>query len=117
MEYVYILKCADNTYYTGHKAELQDIIRRLNKENVTYTSPRRPLTLVTYIAFSDKYSAIHFEKYLKSSSGRHSRINGWFNINRIALNKLQLFQVFLNFLNSVFRYFPHFCGRFNCRIK
>ncbi|MEA1898179.1 MAG: GIY-YIG nuclease family protein, partial [Bacteroidota bacterium] len=31
MEYVYILKCADNTYYTGHTNNLDDRIRRHSK--------------------------------------------------------------------------------------
>ena len=70
MEYVYILKCADNTYYTGHTANLDERIKRHNKGENTYTSPRRPFILVTFIAFSDKYKAISFEKYLKSGSGK-----------------------------------------------
>ena len=70
MEYVYLLKCADDTYYTGHTANLDDRINRHNKGENTYTNPRRPITLVTYIAFSDKYKAINFEKYLKSGSGK-----------------------------------------------
>jgi putative endonuclease len=70
MEYVYILKCADNTYYTGHTADLDDRINRHNKGENIYTKPRRPVRLVTYLAFSDKYKAINFEKYLKSGSGK-----------------------------------------------
>ena len=70
MEYGYILRCADNTYYTGHTANLDDRINRHNKGENTYTQPRRPVVLVTYIAFSDKYKAINFEKYLKSGSGK-----------------------------------------------
>ena len=70
MEYVYILKCSDNTYYTGHTSNLDDRIKRHNKGENTYTRPRRPVVLVTYIAFSDKYKAYGFEKYLKSGSGK-----------------------------------------------
>ena len=77
MEYVYILKCADNTYYTGHTANLDERIRRHNKGENTYTKPRRPIVLVTYLVFSDKYKAYAFEKYLKSGSGKafaHKRL-------------------------------------------
>ena len=70
MEYVYILRCADKTFYTGHTSNLDDRIRRHNKGENTFTKPRRPVVLVTYIAFSDKYKAINFEKYLKSGSGK-----------------------------------------------
>jgi len=70
MEYVYILKCADSTYYTGHTANLDERIKRHNKGENIYTKPRRPVTLMTYLAFSDKYKAINFEKYLKSGSGK-----------------------------------------------
>lgn len=70
MEYVYILKCADNTFYTGHTTSLEDRIRRHNKGENVYTKPRRPVILITYLAFSDKYKAINFEKYLKSGSGK-----------------------------------------------
>jgi len=70
MEYVYILKCADGTYYTGHTKNLEDRIKRHHKGENTYTKPRRPVELITYLAFSDKYKAYNLEKYLKSGSGR-----------------------------------------------
>ena len=70
MEYVYILKCADNSYYTGHTSDLNERIRRHNKGENTYKKPRRPIVLVTYLAFTNKYKAIAFEKYLKSGSGK-----------------------------------------------
>ena len=70
MEYVYILKCADNTYYTGHTVNLNDRIKRHNKGENIYTKSRRPVVLITYLAFSDKYKAIAFEKYLKPGSGK-----------------------------------------------
>ncbi len=70
MEFVYILKCADNTYYTGHTANLDERIIRHNKGEIIYTKTRRPVVLVTYLVFSNKYKAINFEKYLKSGSGK-----------------------------------------------
>jgi putative endonuclease len=70
MEYVYLLKCSDGTYYTGHTANLDERLKRHNKGENIYTKPRRPVALVTYLAFSDKYKAIAFEKYLKSGSGK-----------------------------------------------
>jgi predicted GIY-YIG superfamily endonuclease len=43
---------------------------RHNAAEVSYTSCRLPIELVTYIAFNDKYKAYAFEKYLKSGSGK-----------------------------------------------
>ena len=69
MHYVYILKCSDNTHYTGCTNNLDERLERHNKGFVHYTSDKLPVILITYIAFSDKYKAFTFEKYLKSGSG------------------------------------------------
>ena len=37
---------------------------------VIATKNKLPVELVTYIAFTDKYKAYNFEKYLKQGSGR-----------------------------------------------
>ena len=70
MHIVYILKCADGKPYTGCTENLEERIQRHNKGHVPATENRRPLELITYITFSDKYKAFEFEKYLKSGSGR-----------------------------------------------
>ena len=69
MQFVYILKCTKNTYYTGCTSNLENRLKSHNKGQVHYTKDKLPLELVTYIAFSDKYKAYQFEKYLKSGSG------------------------------------------------
>lgn len=68
--YVYILKCADNSYYTGFT---NDIERRLNEHNYginkeSYTHNRRPLELVFCTEFNDVNQAISFEKQVKGWS-------------------------------------------------
>ena len=68
--FVYILKCADKKSYTGYTINLDERLYRHDKGYVKSTKNRRPLELITYIAFSDKWSAISYEKYLKSGSGR-----------------------------------------------
>jgi putative endonuclease len=67
---VYILQCSDKTYYTGCTSDLEDRLIRHGKGEITYTSTRLPVQLITYIAFTDKYKAYNFEKYLKSGSGK-----------------------------------------------
>jgi predicted GIY-YIG superfamily endonuclease len=69
MHYVYILNCVDGPY-TGCTEDLKERIERHKNGHVPATRNRRPLQLVSYTAFQDKYKAFEFEKYLKSGSGR-----------------------------------------------
>ena len=68
--FVYILKCANDTYYTGCTKDLEDRLSRHNRGSVPATKNRRPFELCTHICFHDKYMAYRFEKYLKTGSGR-----------------------------------------------
>lgn len=68
--YVYILECNDHLPYTGCTDDLKDRISRHQKGNVPATKDRLPIKLTAYFAFSNKYTAFNFEKYLKSGSGR-----------------------------------------------
>ncbi len=68
--HVYLLKCNDGTIYTGCTSNLENRLNRHQNGYVTYTSPRLPIELVTYITFTEKHKAYAFEKYLKSGSGK-----------------------------------------------
>ena len=70
MYYVYILKYKDNKTYLGCCDNLEDRIGRHKKGYVPATKNRLPIKLISYFAFSNKYTAFNFEKYLKSGSGR-----------------------------------------------
>jgi putative endonuclease len=70
MQFVYLLKCNDGTTYTGCTSNVEERIIRHNKGQVSYTSTRLPVELIIYIAFSEKFKAFEFEKYLKSGSGK-----------------------------------------------
>jgi len=70
MYYVYILMCSNNKSYVGYTQDLKARLARHNNGYVPATKNIRPVTLKTYIAFTDQYKAISFEKYLKSGSGR-----------------------------------------------
>jgi len=70
MFYVYILKCADGKPYTGCTENIEERLERHNNGYVPATVNRHPVELVNYMAFTDKYKAFQFEKYLKSASGR-----------------------------------------------
>ena len=69
MQFVYILQCADQTYYTGCTEDLEARIKRHESGYVEYTKERLPVKLIFYSAFKQKEVAFEFEKYLKSGSG------------------------------------------------
>lgn len=70
MWYVYILFCSDTKTYIGCTSDLGDRKTRHDKGYVPATAKRLPVSLIAYFAFTNKYSAFSFEKYLKSGSGR-----------------------------------------------
>jgi len=75
--YVYLLKCADKSYYTG---VTNDLDRRLIEHNEgynpnCYTYSRRPLKLVYSQICSTPQEAINLEK----------RIKGWSRAKKEAL--------------------------------
>jgi putative endonuclease len=80
--YVYILKCADQTYYTGITSNLTKRIfeHESGKHKDSYTSTRRPIELVFYGEFTDINTAIEKEKQVKkwSRTKKEALINGNF---------------------------------------
>ncbi len=70
MYYVYVLKCGDEKTYLGCTSDLKERLNRHLNGQVPATKTRLPVKLISYFAFSNKYKAFDFEKYLKSASGR-----------------------------------------------
>ena len=70
LSYVYILKCADNTYYIGVTSNLNKRLdeHRSAKHAESYTAKRLPVELVFYAQFTDINIAILQEKQIKSWS-------------------------------------------------
>ena len=66
---VYILLCADGTYYTGCTRNFDERLLNHQKGSVSFTRTRLPVEVVSKVTFYDKYKAFAFEKYLKSGSG------------------------------------------------
>ncbi|MCX6274529.1 MAG: GIY-YIG nuclease family protein [Bacteroidetes bacterium] len=69
MHFVYLLKCSDNTIYTGCTENLEERKSRHDNGYVASTCKKLPVDLINYFAFQDKQKAFLFEKYLKSGSG------------------------------------------------
>ena len=69
MNYTYIEKCSDGTFYTGWT---NDLTRRMEAHNqgrgAKYTKARRPVTLIYYETFETKEEAMKREYAIKRLS-------------------------------------------------
>ena len=73
MYQVYLLKLANNTYYSGYSDNVGTRIMEHTTGKCDATKKYRPVKLVWYCSFKDKYRALKFEKYLKTASGKAFR--------------------------------------------
>jgi len=76
MYFVYILRCADDTFYTGIATELE---RRIDEHNSSdkgakYTRTRRPVVLVYSEVHSDRSSASKREYEIKKKMSRSEKL-------------------------------------------
>lgn len=66
MNYVYILKCKDNTLYTGYTNDLDKRVKTHNEgKGAKYTKFRRPCKLVYYEECKTKNEALSREAQIK----------------------------------------------------
>jgi len=76
MPFMYILECADSTYYVGSTRNLE---HRLEQHTIgaihSYTSTRRPLKLV----YAEEFEYIH------DAYAREKQVQGWSRAKRQAL--------------------------------
>jgi len=85
MHYVYIVRCADETLYTGWTTDIKARIKAHNSGNgAKYTKARLPVTLVYDEAFDDKSSALKREIEIKKLS-RKQKIE---LLNKNILNRI-----------------------------
>ena len=92
--YVYILKCKDDSFYTGITNSIE---RRLYEHNVgidkdAYTYSRRPVELVWFEMFTDPTQAIMVEKKIKGRSRRKKQAlidEDWDKLVRYSKNYTQ----------------------------
>ena len=92
--YVYILKCKDDSFYTGITNSIE---RRLYAHNVgidkdAYTYSRRPVELVWFEMFTDPNQAIMIEKKIKGWSRRKKQAlidEDWDKLVRFSKNYTQ----------------------------
>ena len=69
MNYVYLLRCADGTYYCGWTTDPQARLRAHNRgRGAKYTRSRLPVALVYQEAWEDRHAALSREWHLKRLS-------------------------------------------------
>lgn len=82
--YVYILKCNDQTLYTGWTTDLDNRVSTHNRgKGAKYTRARLPVQLVYYETFEDKSSAMKREYEIKhlSRKDKEDLINKYRMVN------------------------------------
>ena len=87
--WVYILRCADDSYYTGHTDNLEQRIAQHNQGYfpTCYTYKRRPLTLVFSQDFVTREEALASEQQIKgwSRKKKEAMMRGdWAEVSRLA---------------------------------
>ena|GEM_PF-628611 len=76
MAYMYILECADGSYYVGSTRNLEQRVWQHNNDGgASYTRHRRPVRLVYFEEFTDVAKAFAREK----------QVQGWSRAKRAAL--------------------------------
>jgi predicted GIY-YIG superfamily endonuclease len=87
--WIYILKCADNSYYTGQTDNLERRIAQHEGGAIEscYTFSRRPLNLVFSQEFPTREEALASERQIKgwSRKKKEAMIRGdWAEVSRLA---------------------------------
>ena len=86
--HVYILRCSDGSYYTGHTDDLEARLAAHRQGTMrSYTSGRRPVQLVYSSEFSERADALEMERRIKGWSRRKKEalIRGdWDEIRRLS---------------------------------
>ena len=91
--WVYILRCSDDSYYTGHTDNLEKRIGIHKSGEITgYTLSRLPIKLVFSEEFSSREEALASERRIKgwSRKKKEALIKGnWEEISKLAKKKLR----------------------------
>ncbi len=67
--YVYVLRCKDDSLYTGWTTHLEERVKTHNEgRGAKYTRSHRPVTLAYFECFSDKSEALKRECAIKTMS-------------------------------------------------
>jgi predicted GIY-YIG superfamily endonuclease len=88
--HMYILRCADGSYYIGHSGEVEVRVADHQRGGISaYTRKRRPVTLVYAEEFATRDEAFARERQVKgwSRAKKEALIAGnWERLQRLARN-------------------------------
>ena len=85
--YVYLLRCADGSYYCGQTDSLETRLQQHEVGEYAYTATRKPVELVWHGEFESRHAAIAFEQRVKgwSRAKKEALIVGdWGRIRKLA---------------------------------
>src|ERR1044071_5890021 len=89
--YVYIVRCADNSYYTGHTDNLEERIAKHQSGQIEgFTSRRLPVAVLFSEDFSTREEALACERQIKgwSRKKKEALIRGdWVEVSRLARHR------------------------------
>ena len=94
--YLYVVRCSDDTLYTGITT---DVARRLSEHNTSkrgakYTKTRRPINLVYYELYQSRSNAQKAEHKFK-------KLNDWYKLNNKILIKDGSFYITRKYPNAI----------------
>lgn len=85
--WVYIVRCADGSYYTGHTDNLEKrLAQRFESGHVGYTSTRLPISLVFSQEFNTREEALACERQIKGWSRKKKELlirGDWVEISKL----------------------------------
>ena len=86
--WIYILRCADGSYYTGHTDNLEHrLAQHESGELEDYTATRRPVELVFSQECASRMEALDAERRIKgwSRAKKEAMMRGnWQEVNRLS---------------------------------
>jgi putative endonuclease len=89
--WVYILRCADASYYTGHTDNLeQRLTQHQMGEADGYTTTRRPIELIFTQQFATREEALDAERQIKGWSRKKKEAmmrEDWEQVGKLARGK------------------------------
>ncbi|HEY9857100.1 MAG TPA: GIY-YIG nuclease family protein [Stenomitos sp.] len=90
MFWVYVLRCSDASYYTGHTDNLDRRIAEHQAGSIPgYTAVRRPVEVVFQQSFTTREEALVAEHQIKHWSRKKKEaliMGNWHEVSRLALN-------------------------------
>lgn len=84
--YVYILRCSDNSYYTGISANIDNRLSQHRKKRVSYTRKRLPIDCVHVEHRETRKEAARLERRIKNIGAKKYLLTYYAGVFGISLH-------------------------------